>query len=77
MFISADRSEGAFEDYFSSMPGFLALPYEQRQTAQALGERFGVRGYPTLVVSHTFNLLRVSLHLHIVAVSVCASAWDT
>jgi len=50
VFISADRSEGAFEDYFSSMPGFLALPYEQRQTAQALGERFGVRGYPTLVV---------------------------
>lgn len=49
VFISADRNQQAFRDYFATMP-WLALPFEDRPRAAALGNQFQVSGYPTLVL---------------------------
>lgn len=49
VFISADRNQQAFQDYFATMP-WLALPFEDREAAAALGNQFQVAGYPTLVL---------------------------
>ena len=49
VFISLDRDEGQFDQYYSKMP-FLALPYSNRQLAKHAQSVFGVRGIPSLVV---------------------------
>ena len=49
VFVSSDRDEKAFDDYFAEMPWF-ALPVAARDAKSALGEKYGVRGIPSLVV---------------------------
>jgi len=49
VFVSSDKDEGQFKDYFSEMP-WLALPYEDRKAKDALSKRFKVQGIPSLVV---------------------------
>ena len=50
VYVSSDRDQSAFNDYFGSMPkGFLAVPYTDREREKALSERFKVRGIPTVV----------------------------
>mmetsp|Transcript_20257 Transcript_20257/g.36762 ORF Transcript_20257/g.36762 Transcript_20257/m.36762 type:complete len:155 (+) Transcript_20257:58-522(+) len=49
VFISSDKEEGAFKEYFSQMP-WLALPYKERELKESLGGQFRVRGIPTLII---------------------------
>jgi len=49
IFVSSDRGEDAFNEYFGEMP-WLALPFSKRKEKSELSEMFGVQGIPTLVV---------------------------
>lgn len=49
VFISSDRDEAAFEEYFADMP-WLALPYVAREKKDELSKTFEVRGIPTLII---------------------------
>jgi len=49
IFVSSDRDEAAFDEYFGEMP-WLALPYDERKMKAALSDRFGVSGIPSLIV---------------------------
>ena len=49
VFASSDRDEKAFGEYFAEMP-WLALPFAARDAKSALGEKYGVRGIPSLIV---------------------------
>ena len=42
VFVSSDQDEPAFQSYFAEMP-WLALPFADRQTKQALSDKFGVQ----------------------------------
>merc|ERR1712225_45567 len=48
VFASSDKDEASFKEYFAEMP-WLALPYSDRQTKDALSKKFKVQGIPTLV----------------------------
>jgi len=48
IFVSSDRDEAAFGEYFGEMP-WLALPFEKRKEKEALSKFFGVAGIPSLV----------------------------
>ena len=54
VFVSSDRNEAEFEQYYSSMP-FKSLPFANRALAQQLKSVFGVRGIPSLVVIDTMS----------------------
>lgn len=49
IFVSSDRNEAEFQQYYSSMP-FKAIPFANRTLAQQLKSVFSVRGIPHLVV---------------------------
>jgi len=49
IFVSSDRDQEAFDEYFGEMP-WLALPYENRKAKAALSNMFDVSGIPSLVV---------------------------
>merc|ERR1712227_711490 len=46
IFVSSDRDEASFNDYFKEMP-WLALPYCKRERKEALSEACGVEGIPS------------------------------
>ncbi|XP_033107862.1 nucleoredoxin-like [Anneissia japonica] len=48
VFVSSDRDEQAFDEYYKSMP-WLALPFADRSRKNKLSSKFKVRGIPTLV----------------------------
>jgi nucleoredoxin len=48
-FISSDRDQKSFDDYFAEMP-WQALPYEKRDEKAKLSDAFGVQGIPSFVV---------------------------
>jgi hypothetical protein len=48
VFISSDRDEASFAQYYNEMPWF-AMPFNQMRS-QMLGAQFGVQGIPTVVV---------------------------
>merc|ERR1712012_442691 len=48
-FVSSDRDENSFNDYFEKM-SFCALPYVHRDAKSALSKMFEVSGIPTLVM---------------------------
>jgi nucleoredoxin len=48
VFVSSDKNQKAFDDYFSEMP-WLALPYAERDTKAELSDLFEVSGIPSLV----------------------------
>jgi nucleoredoxin len=49
VFVSSDRDEGSFQEYYGEMP-WLALPYEKRQVKEQLSDTFGVEGIPSFVL---------------------------
>ena len=49
VFVSSDRDQKSFDSYYAEMP-FYALPFGARDEAASLGEKFGIRGIPTLVL---------------------------
>ncbi|GMI00238.1 hypothetical protein TrLO_g11324 [Triparma laevis f. longispina] len=49
VFVSSDRDESAFNEYFGEMTCH-ALPYEERESKGSLSKKFKVSGIPTLVV---------------------------
>ncbi|XP_048759155.1 uncharacterized protein LOC125668781 [Ostrea edulis] len=48
IFISSDRDEASFKEYFGTMP-WHALKFGQPEK-QTLGELYGVRGIPSLII---------------------------
>lgn len=48
VFVSSDRDQKGFDDYFGSMP-WLALPFSNRTGKSDLSDIFSVRGIPSLV----------------------------
>ncbi|KAI5084573.1 hypothetical protein GOP47_0000742 [Adiantum capillus-veneris] len=49
VYISSDRSQELFTEYFSKMP-WLAVPYENEKTRKHLNDWFEVKGFPTVVI---------------------------
>merc|ERR1719428_400531 len=49
IWVSSDRDEKSFNDYFKEMP-WLALDYADRKRKDQLSNLFGVRGIPSLVI---------------------------
>ena len=49
VFVSSDRDESSFCGYFAEMP-FFAMPFAARDEAATLGEKYGVKGIPSLVL---------------------------
>merc|ERR1712005_34799 len=45
VFASSDRDQTAFDEYYAEMP-WLALPYSDRATKDALSKKFKVQGIP-------------------------------
>jgi len=52
VFVSSDRSDNDFKEYFGEMP-WLALPYADRAMKAELSKCFGVEGIPSLVLLDT------------------------
>merc|ERR1711924_35286 len=49
VFVSSDKDEAAFKDYFGEMP-WLALPFADRERKESLSSKFKVQGIPTVVI---------------------------
>lgn len=49
VFVSSDRDEDSFNDYFKEQP-WLALPFEARDLKAALSKKYKVSGIPSLVI---------------------------
>ena len=49
IFISSDRDENSFNEYFADMPWF-ALKYQERSIKDTLSKKFSVSGIPTLIL---------------------------
>ncbi len=49
VFVSSDRDENAFNEYFDTM-SFCALPYEHREAKATISKLFQVQGIPTLIM---------------------------
>merc|ERR1719217_1966246 len=49
VFVSSDRDEEAFNDYFGEQP-WLALPFDKRDKKAELNKKFKVQGIPSLVI---------------------------
>lgn len=49
VFVSSDRDESSFNDYFKEMP-WLALPFADRERKNLLSRQFKVQGIPTVVI---------------------------
>jgi nucleoredoxin len=49
IFVSSDRSQSDFDEYFGEMP-WLALPFDKRKEKEELSDAFGVNGIPSFVV---------------------------
>ncbi|XP_034995850.1 nucleoredoxin [Zootoca vivipara] len=49
VFVSADRSEDSFKQYFSEMP-WLAVPYDDDARRSRLNRLYGIQGIPTLII---------------------------
>ena len=48
VFVSADKNQAAFDEYFGEQP-WLAIPFDDEDAREAIGSKFEVGGYPTLV----------------------------
>jgi len=49
VFVSSDKTEDAFKEYFAEQP-WLALDYSDRKMKEALSTMFGVQGIPSVVL---------------------------
>merc|ERR1719335_1929874 len=52
VFVSSDRDEAAFDEYFGEMP-WVALPFADRDRKAALSKKFKVNGIPSFVLLDT------------------------
>ncbi|KAJ8310470.1 hypothetical protein KUTeg_012335 [Tegillarca granosa] len=52
IFISSDRDQSAFDEYYNEMP-WNALPFTATEQIQNVKQRYGIRGIPTLVILDT------------------------
>jgi len=62
VFLSSDRDEAAFKEYYGEMP-WLALPFEKADLKAALSKKYKVQGIPTLVIVDKVLLTLLSLSL--------------
>jgi len=49
VFVSSDRDEESFKEYFGSMP-WLALPFDDREAKAKLSKKYKVSGIPALII---------------------------
>merc|ERR1712193_604673 len=49
VFVSSDRDDSAFQEYFKEMP-WLAIPYSNRAKKDELSKKFKVSGIPSLII---------------------------
>merc|ERR1719355_95571 len=49
VFVSSDKSQGEFDEYFKTMP-WLGLPFDERSLKNSLSKKYKVQGIPTLVI---------------------------
>jgi len=49
VFVSSDRDEDSFKEYFAEQP-WLALPYAERELKETLSRKFKVSGIPSLII---------------------------
>jgi len=49
VFLSSDRDETAFNEYFGEMP-WHALAFDERERKDDLSKKFSIRGIPTLIM---------------------------
>uniref|UniRef100_UPI00358FAD39 nucleoredoxin isoform X2 n=1 Tax=Myxine glutinosa TaxID=7769 RepID=UPI00358FAD39 len=49
IFVSSDRSEESFQQYFGEMP-WLAVPYADTQRRESLGKLYSIQGIPSLIL---------------------------
>merc|ERR1711988_658254 len=57
IFVSSDRDEHSFKEYFGEMP-WLALPYSDRAAKEKLSKIFGVEGIPSLhIIEHDGSVI--------------------
>jgi len=49
VFVSSDKDADGFKEYFGEMP-WLALPYSERDTKEALDKKYKVQGIPSVVI---------------------------
>jgi len=49
VFVSSDKDEGAFKEYYNDMP-WLALPFEDRDAKAKLSKKFKVSGIPSFII---------------------------
>ncbi|XP_064392520.1 nucleoredoxin-like [Halichondria panicea] len=54
VFVSSDRDDASFKEYFNEMP-WLALPFVEREKKAQLSTQFKVSGIPTLVMLNAAN----------------------
>jgi len=54
VFMSGDKDEAAFNEYFGEMP-WLALPYEARELKEQLSKKYKVAGIPSVVIVNPAN----------------------
>eukprot|EP00401_Gymnodinium_catenatum_P005091 CAMPEP_0117559030 /NCGR_PEP_ID=MMETSP0784-20121206/53149_1 /TAXON_ID=39447 /ORGANISM="" /LENGTH=528 /DNA_ID=CAMNT_0005356393 /DNA_START=35 /DNA_END=1622 /DNA_ORIENTATION=- len=79
VFVSSDRDEASFTQYYNEMP-WLAVPFVQAQS-QALGRVFNVRGVPSIIPldGHTGRQLSQNGRNDIVGnnfdISACLRGW--
>jgi len=52
VFVSSDKDEKAFEEYYGEMP-WVALPYANRDAKAKLSKKFKVQGIPSFVILDT------------------------
>ena len=48
VFVSSDRDEGGFNEYYGEMP-WVALPFASQKEKGSLAQKYGVSGIPCLV----------------------------
>jgi len=49
IFVSSDRDQGSFDEYFGEMP-WQALPFGKRKEKEELSNVFGVQGIPSFII---------------------------
>ena len=58
VFVSSDRDEASFKEYYAEMP-WLALPFEDRAQKQSVSGEFDVRLYYFCVLLFIYNAARL------------------
>jgi len=59
VFVSSDRSQEQFDEYFEEMP-WAAVPFDNKGEMASLEEKYGVEGIPAMVVLQDGKLLNPS-----------------